>query len=75
MSTKIRTAEIVSVISLRDIPDGIYPGIWGGYFATATINGEQVRFQTVDGIRTTNAPCLVVASGGEVTVEATNNAR
>jgi len=69
MST-VKSVEIYQPVALKNVPEGEYNGRWGGYVATAIINGTQYRFYTVDGIKTINAKCVVKVSNGSVTVEA-----
>lgn len=61
---------VLLALNSSEIPAGIYNGTWSGYEAYTTINGEDYRFKTEDGIRAINAPCIITVTDGKVTVEA-----
>lgn len=62
-------AERVEDCSLRELPEGEYEGLLGGYVAEATICGEAYRFHLDTGVRGINIPCVVKVDGGTVAVE------
>lgn len=61
--------ERFEACTLREVPDGAYEGILGGYVAEATICGEAYRFHLDTGVRGINIPCVVKVDGGTVAVE------
>lgn len=69
MTTAIATG-LTRTVDPVYIPDGVYPGIWGGYRVRFTVAGTEYRADTSEGIRTQAAECTVTVSGGQITVEA-----
>lgn len=55
---------------IERVPDGVYEGIWGGYFVAFSVAGINYEAQTRDGIRTMRAPCKVTVKDGKIEVEA-----
>lgn len=53
----------------RIIPNGVYPGVWGGYEVRTVIDGWKVRIATKEGIRTHDAECEVHVRNGVVWVK------
>lgn len=51
-----------------NIPDGLYPSIWGYHTITFDVQGESVTFQTPT-IRANDVPVLVRMEGGECRFE------
>jgi len=64
-ATDVKRMELVDATS---IPDGTYAGDWGGYLVRFTAKGARYEAKTKDGIRTLNAPCAVIVSGGKIEV-------
>ena len=59
----------VGGIDPASLPDGSYPGVWGGWSIAFTIGEMQYKARTSVGIRTPAASCTVTIQGGEITVE------
>lgn len=70
----INVKEIERVITTtlevnpRELPNGEYPGIFGGYEVVTLIDGAPYRFETEHGIRTFNMPCTVIIKDGIVKI-------
>ena len=69
VESKVVSGKSVSMISLSDIPDGEYQGVWGGYEVRVMIQDKTYQFTTNDGIRTMDAPCIVTAKDGKIIVK------
>lgn len=71
---KIGTTVISATcdFALMDLPmpDGEYPGKWGGYQVVMEFDGKTFRLTTADGVRGFDIPCVVKVNRGMVTVEA-----
>jgi len=52
----------------ENIPNGVYPGIWGGYVVEFTVNGVQYKADTKDGVRGMNCRCSVSVHNGKIDV-------
>lgn len=57
------------IIDWKKLPNGRYPGVWGGYEVTTTINQKTYILQTYTGIRSPNAPCIVIVENGKIEIE------
>jgi hypothetical protein len=68
MKANVKNATIVKEVELATIPNGQYPGTWGGYKVVAEINDELYEFDVDNGIRTNSAPCTIYVINGVVTV-------
>lgn len=69
--TKAKSAtEVVDFISL---PDGNYPGSWGGYGVEFEVNNRKIHLSVENGVRTIAMPCMVHIRNGEITVTAGAN--
>lgn len=51
------------------IPDGQYPGFWGGYSVRFVADRLDVSASTEIGVRGLNIPCIVTVFAGVATVE------
>lgn len=60
---------MVAVVSVCDLPDGVYAGKWGGYSVEVNHNGQSHKLKTETGVRGINIPCLVTVSGSSAHVE------
>lgn len=63
-ATKLRRLEYGN----EHIPDGQFPGWWGGYFVSFVAHGVVYEAQTEIGIRTPRAKCTVTVKDGKITV-------
>lgn len=70
MKATAETVEVVRTLSPSEVPIGEYRGTWGAYNVEFYVNRERYRLRTNVGIRTMNAPCVVIADGATVTIEA-----
>ena len=58
-----------SEIDPATLPDGSYPGVWGGWYVTFSVGGMVYKARTSTGIRTPVADCTVTIRGGVIAVE------
>lgn len=69
MKTDVFSVEMVQMVHLSRLPNGVYRGIWGGYEVRVVIDGVHYKMKTENGIRTPKASCIVTIEDGKVTVE------
>lgn len=76
MKSSVKSAEIFSRIvikktpvAINQLPNGDFPGVWGGYEVNLVIGEIAYRMGTSEGIRTPHADCIVHIHDGEITVE------
>lgn len=67
--TKSQLKNPLLEVEPKEIPDGVYDGIWGGYNVKVFV-GDKVYWLTSDiGIRTTASPCVITKDDCGFTVE------
>ena len=59
------------VFPMEDLPNGNYPGYWGGYIVKCIIGDRRYEFKMNIGIRTQKAACTVKVVDGNVFVSVT----
>ncbi len=51
------------------VPDGSYPGKWGGYVVRFDVDGKEITFSTDVGVRGMSIPVTVVVKDNKAEVE------
>lgn len=69
MVSQIVGTRVWKSLAPDEIPDGDYPGIWGGYEVGFTIGVSTYKIPVKDGIRTMSAKCIVHVKNGKILVE------
>lgn len=60
--------------SILPIPlsDGIYCGVWNGFYVSVACNGEVIRFKVDKALRRKNFPCIVLIEDKKAVIDSGN---
>lgn len=64
----VESISLTESVNPADLPEGDYPGVWGGYIVRTEIQGKRYCIQSSTGVRGMNIPCTVRVKGGKVVI-------